>query len=93
MAFDQTNWLDLWNIWEFVIVGGEWPAIIIGGIIILFFCVKKSVNFQVTIQLLILYSLSISVIKVGSNLLLYAYTVLIVGVISYYLYSKVWKGG
>lgn len=93
MSFDPLNWLDIWNIFEFEVVGGFYLAVTIGAIFVAYFCAKYDCPFQLTIIILCFYALIISAIKVGSNLLIYAFVVLAIGAITYYLLTKVFKRG
>lgn len=93
MAFAQENWLDIWHIWEFEIIGGLWLAIFISVIIVLIICAKFNTDYKITTLILCFFGLVISGIKLGSTDLIYAYTVLIIAGLSYYLYSQTFKRG
>ena len=93
MTFDQSNWLDIWNIWEYEIIGATYLAIFVAVIVILFLCTKFKVPQELTLLSLVLFALVISGIKLGATTLIYAYAVTAVGAISYYYFSKAFKTG
>lgn len=93
MAWDPQNWLDLWGLWEFEIVGEFRLAFLLLLGITVYFCNKYNAPFQVMLILVALIGLGVSAIKVAADLLIYAYTVLGIALISYYLISKTFKRG
>jgi hypothetical protein len=92
MSFDPGNWLDVWNIFEFEIVGSFWLAMFLGIVIIIYFCMKYSANIQTTILIILTFTLGISAIKAPEPTL-WVFSVYIIGLISYYLISKTIKRG
>lgn len=93
MAFNPVNWLDIWNIFEFEIIGEYWLMVFIGAILLAYVCAKYDCPFQITIILMTFYGLILSSLKYGSDLLIYSFAVLVIGGISYYLLTKVFKRG
>jgi len=93
MAFDPTNWLDIWGIYKYEIVGDLYLAIFLAMIVVFYFCARFNFDFELTTLFMVLFGLVISAMELGTTLLIYSYTVLAIGVISYYLYSQVFKRG
>lgn len=93
MAFDPTNWLDIWSLFKFEIIGDLYLAIFIAAIFIFIFCARLNFNYQITTLIMVLFALVVSAMELASTLVIYAYTVLFIAVISYYLYSQAFKRG
>lgn len=93
MVFNPANWLDLWSIWEFELVGGQFLAIFLSIMIIVWVCNKAQLSSDITLSILLFFGLIITGIKGSATMLIYAFTVLVIGGISYYLYSKMFKAG
>ena len=55
MVFNYNNYLDIWNIIVYEIVGSLWVTIIIGLVLIAYFTAKYAIPYQTSIALTILY--------------------------------------
>lgn len=93
MAFDPVNWLDIWSILKYEIIGDLYLTIFICAIIIFVFCAKLNFNYQITTLIMVLFALVVSGMELGSTLTIYAYTVFFISIASYYLYSQAFKRG
>jgi hypothetical protein len=89
MVFDPTNYLDIWNIFAFEIVGGVNLVIILGLIAIAFFSAKNAVPFQTGIAFLILWVAVISILT--SNIGLWTLVVLAVGLLFYWIMARMFR--
>lgn len=80
------DYLDLWCIYNYTIVGDIWLSIIIALGLITYFCLKNAVPFQVVILLdLLCLMVAVSITQLG---IIWTFVVLAIGAIAYYLIQK-----
>jgi len=92
MAFDpSTNYLDIWNILVYELIGDPTLVFFIGLLVIAFFAVKLQAPMQITILMCLAWML-VFASNIGDRAI-WALAVLVVGGLSYYLISKMWKRG
>ena len=91
MAFDINNYLDVWNIFAFEIVGGVQLVMILGLIAIAFFSAKNAIPYQTSVTFLILWVAIIGILT--SNVSLWTLAVLVVGLLFYWVMSRMFRRG
>ena len=91
MAFDQTQFFDLYHILVNELFGDVWLAIIGFLILILFLSIRYKMPFEVTIMFTLLF-LAIMFAQTFIYIL-WVFLVLIVGLLFYYTMSKIFTGG
>lgn len=85
---DETNYLDIWNIYAYELIGDTTLATIIIVLLITFFALKYKVPWEGTV-LLVMLGLLLAFVKTN-NMLIYAYIALYVGFIFYTKWHGVW---
>lgn len=91
MAFDPSNYLDLWNIVVYEVVGGLQLFTFLSIIVIGFLSAKLQIPFQVGLILIILF-LAI-IVAISGNIGLWAVVVLLTGSLAYYLMARALRRG
>lgn len=91
MAFNPENYLDIWNILVYEIIGSVELTIIIGFILIAFFSVKYMIPYQVGIMMMILYFIIIAAIT--KDMGYWTLVILFVGLILYGILSRKLRRG
>ena len=82
----EDNYFDLYQVFVNEVIGDAWLAIIIGFILITFFCVKSKMAFELATMLCLLFSI---IMFEGTGLMIiWVYTVLAIGTIFYYNIAK-----
>ena len=89
MVFDSNNYLDIWNILAYEIIGGVGLTAIIGLCIIAFFSAKNQIPFQTAIVLMVLFVAIIAVI--ADDIGLWCIVVSIVGFLFYWVISRIFR--
>lgn len=89
MVFDVNNYLDIWNIFAFEIVGGVTLVMILGLIAVAFFSAKYQIPYQTAIVSLILWVAIVSILT--SNIGLLTLAVLVVGSFFYWVMSRMFR--
>lgn len=84
-----TNYLDFYSILKYELVGNEWILIILGLLVLLYFCAKFELHSQTTLTICAIYGLIIAIINI--NYTLYTLVLIMVGLTSYYLLSKLFS--
>ena len=91
MVADTSNFLDLYDIWVNELVGDVWLFIFLGLILIWFLAAKGKLTTEVSMLFAILFLAAIFS-KTGLTVL-WAFTVLGVGLLFYYKMSKIIRQG
>lgn len=89
MAFNPDNYLDIYHIVTYEIVGAVWLVIALGVILIAYFSAKYAIPFQAGIIFIVLWVAIISIIS--WNLGLWALIVAAVGGLFYWVFSGMFR--
>ena len=91
MVFDYTNYLDIWNILVYEIIGDTTLAMILGIITISYLSAKFTIPFQVVIPIMVVFLFIFSVLT--SNLSISTLLILASGTFFYWVLSRVFRRG
>lgn len=86
MAIYEENYFDLYQVFVNEVIGDYWLAIILGFIIITFYCIKSKMPFELATMLCLLFS--IVMFEGTGQVIIWVYTVLAIGTIFYYNIAK-----
>ena len=89
MVFDLNNYLDVWNIFAYEIVGGVTLTMILGLIMISFFGAKYAMPFQSVIAFLIMWVAIFSILT--SSISYWTLVVLAVGFLFYWVIARMFR--
>jgi hypothetical protein len=91
MDITSANYLNLWDILVYEVVGSLWLFIMLGLVIIAFLCAKYAVPFQVLFLLLFIYSGI--VVAISGLYAVWVLVVLGVGLLFYWVLSRIMRRG
>jgi|TARA_Y100000310_G_scaffold342241_1_gene444516 hypothetical protein len=89
MALNASNYLDLYDVFVNELIGDIWLFVILGMILIALVCIWKRIPFEVITVLEVVF---LAIIFAETLIVsLWAFTVLFVGALFYYHYSRIAK--
>jgi hypothetical protein len=89
MPFNPDNYLDIYHILTYEVVGAVWLVVALGIILIAYFSAKYAIPFQAGIIFIILWVAIISV--VSGNIGLWALIVAAIGALFYWVFSRMFR--
>ena len=89
MVFNANNYFDIWNILTFEIVGSANLMMILGLLAIAFFATKTMMPFQTGITSMLLWTAIVSILT--ANIGLWTLVVFIVGLLFYWIMSRMFR--
>jgi len=90
---NQYNYFDLWDLLVNELIGDLWLFILLGNILITYFCLRKQVGWQPTIVLNLLWWMIVFSEATGALLVLWTFVILLVGLLFYFIMSRVFRRG